>query len=196
MERRDFTSGIRGRGSSLSPDSTELLALRSHPVAGLLSLGRALGCSSSAGSWGCLAVALPGAALCPGWAGAPLGSPPKPKPCFGTVTGEQKLCRAAPHNHCLSTLLFLFLQYHMEVRKLLCSLKKGKRNKYFYVAKIFVLTCSLKTCPAQSRSALVSQLCCMKQSRGQSYTCIQAAGKSPIINFTFLIFFYVHNSGI
>lgn len=147
-------------------------------------------------------MALPGAAVCPGRAGAPPGTHPEPKPCFGTATDEQKLCRAAPYNHCLSTLLFLFLQYHMEVRRLLYSLKKEKRNKYFYVAKIFVSICILKIYTAQSRSALVSQLCCMKQSRSQSYTCIQAAAKSPIINFTFFdffnffFFFYIQNSGI
>lgn len=141
MERRDFTSGIRGRGSSLSPDSTELLALRAHPVAGLLSLGRALGCSSSAGSWGCLAVALPGAALCPGWAGAPLGSPPKPKPCFGTATGEQKLCRAAPHNHCLSTFLFTLpvpaVPYGSKEITLLS--KERKKKQVFLCSKNFCI---------------------------------------------------------
>lgn len=174
MERRDFTSGIRGRGSSLSPDSTELSALRAHPVAGLLSLGKALGWSSSAGSWGCLAVALPGAALCPAGQGLLLEAPQNPnlalaQPQVSRSCAELLLTTTA----CLLfSLLFLFLQYHMEVRKLLCSLKKRRRNKYFYVAKLFVLTCSLKTCTAQSRSALVSQLCCRKQSRCQSYTCI------------------------
>lgn len=139
---------------------------------GLSQPWRSWGCLSCGTGWGWSSCVLPGRG------GEGRGSPwNPPKPCFGTATGEQKSCSLQTT---VSTLLFLFLQYHMEVRRLFCSLKKESRNKYFYVAKIFILRCILKTCTAQSRSASVSQLCCMKQPRGWSHTCIQAADKSII----------------
>lgn len=97
--------------------------------------------------------------------GVSLGTQPNLALAQPQVSGScAELLLTAPVSP-LFSLLFLFLQYHMEVRKLLCSLKKERRNKYFYLAKIFVLTCILKTCTAQSRSASVSQHCCRKQPR-------------------------------
>lgn len=97
--------------------------------------------------------------------GVSLGTQPNLALAQPQVSGScAELLLTAPVSP-LYSLLFLFLQYHMEVRKLLCSLKKERRNKYFYLAKIFVLTCILKTCTAQSRSASVSQHCCRKQPR-------------------------------
>lgn len=144
----------------------------------------------------CRELGLPGlwlGLLCPGREGR--GSPwNPPKPCFGTAkTAEQKSCSSQPLSP-LFSLLLLFLQYRREARRLFCSLKKERRNKYFYVAKIFILPCILKTCTAHSRSASVSHLCCMKQPRGWSYTWIQAADKSLIIELHHFWLFFLHTA--
>lgn len=106
--------------------------------------------------------------LCPVRGGEGRGFSWNPtKPCFGTATGEWKLCRAAPYSPCLSTFLFTLplpaVPYGSKEITLLS--KERKEKQIFLFSKNFVLTCILKTCTAQSRSAAVSQHCCRKQPR-------------------------------
>lgn len=87
------------------------------------------------------AVALAGAGAPVSWqgrAGAAPGTHPDPalaQPQVNRGCAELLLTTTVSP---LYASLFLFLQYLVEVRKLLGSLKKERRNKYFYVTKNFV----------------------------------------------------------
>lgn len=197
MERTDLTQGIRDVGPSLSPDYTRLISIRNPSFCWILS---ALGelWAGAAVQWLGLCWAAVGHVFSDRGGEGSSWNPAKP--CCGTATAEQELCRAAPHSHCLSTFLYtLPVPAVTYGSKEITLLSKGRKEKQvFLLAKMFVLTCILKSCTAQSRCALGSQHCCLKQPRGQSYTCIQAADKSPIIelhHFWFM-FFYMLHSGI
>lgn len=185
MEGTDLTLEMEAPVFLLTPQSSS--AWWAHPFVKPVALPepwKSSGLEQECKEWGCLAPE--------SWQGR--AGAPGTHPNLATATGEQNLCRAAPYNHWLSTfLLTLPVPAVAYGSKEITLLSKARKEKQVLLcAKIFVFTCFKDLHSTEqmcfSFSALLYEA---------TYTCIQVAEKSPIIELHqvfFFFFFFLTNS--